>query len=478
MAKSIKQISCIPIRGKYRVQYNSKGDKIQIHTGISVGKLNLGAISPVLKQLEMDLNLNILQPTDVYKKLFYIFGNSRFGKLRMEQFRGVEHYFKFIWFSYLKFGIKGLELDENNELCNPFILSALDLYKKNPNILNEIQFLKAFDSSFQNESASNKEDTFKKDYSTEFKKWAISVKQASQFNAHYAHVHGFLKKQGIIDLNNLPAILDKQNTWSADTYNRVKNYLTGFIDHLILREKLKFENPLTHIENKKIIRISKKERTPFKPEEISKILNALKSNKFVTKFSGYKDSFYFPFVAFLAYTGCRPQEAAGLKCKYVHLNKNVVEIREVISLNQGIGDNSKEKSMKGTKNNKIRNIPMHNELKKILSLQIKDKQDDDFVFPNRSDKDMDFDNFQKRVFKKVLENLKIPRRDLYSFRHSFASNLIEIGTPIQQVAYLLGDSQKTILDHYSHLINEVKVLPTFFELNPKRKSNKTKTKNP
>jgi site-specific recombinase XerD len=60
----------------------------------------------------------------------------------------------------------------------------------------------------------------------------------------------------------------------------------------------------------------------------------------------------------------------------------------------------------------------------------------------------------ERTFQRVFELAKIPpgKAFLHNFRHSFATDLLARGIPIEDVAALLRNSVKIVEKHYSHLV--------------------------
>lgn len=58
------------------------------------------------------------------------------------------------------------------------------------------------------------------------------------------------------------------------------------------------------------------------------------------------------------------------------------------------------------------------------------------------------------TFQRVFELAKIPEHKafIHNFRHSFATDLLTRGIPIEDVALLLGNSVKIVEKHYSHLV--------------------------
>jgi integrase len=58
--------------------------------------------------------------------------------------------------------------------------------------------------------------------------------------------------------------------------------------------------------------------------------------------------------------------------------------------------------------------------------------------------------FQRRVFKPLLKELQIQKRDLYACRHTFATKAVRQGMKPHEVAYLMGDQVDTVLHNYFH----------------------------
>ena len=60
----------------------------------------------------------------------------------------------------------------------------------------------------------------------------------------------------------------------------------------------------------------------------------------------------------------------------------------------------------------------------------------------------------ERTFQRVYELADIPEHKafVHYFRHSFATDLLTKGIPIEDVAALLGNSIRIVEKHYSHLV--------------------------
>lgn len=60
----------------------------------------------------------------------------------------------------------------------------------------------------------------------------------------------------------------------------------------------------------------------------------------------------------------------------------------------------------------------------------------------------------ERTFQRVYELADIPEHKgfVHNFRHSFATDLLTRGIPLEDVAALLGHSVRIVEKHYAHLV--------------------------
>ncbi|MBP0012924.1 MAG: tyrosine-type recombinase/integrase [Roseofilum sp. SBFL] len=183
----------------------------------------------------------------------------------------------------------------------------------------------------------------------------------------------------------------------------------------------------------------------FPPEEVKAILQAFKTDRFSSPFAPVPHSYYYPYVCFLAYTGCRPEEAISLLWSDLFWPQASCEasITKVFSKN----------ILKPyTKNHLIRNIPISLALQDLLEER---KRRSGLVFPSPHKKHIDQSNFSSRVWNCVLHSLVAEgeiRKRLrpYCLRHSFVTNIHhEHGVPFPTIAHLIGDKIETVIRFYS-----------------------------
>ena len=290
-----------------------------------------------------------------------------------------------------------------------------------------------------------------------FEEWTSDVKQMDcAIHTNYNSLRNMLKKWGSIEQSNILKNLNAE-TFCAGTYNRRLHMLKAFVKWLV-KKGIWALNPLDDINSKRVKREKQVKRKPFSEVEIKSILNAFKNDEFTPKSSSFKHSHYYPFIYFIFKTGVRNAEAIGLRVSSVDLKTKRIYIKEVLARSLK-GTSSLQRIRKETKNGKERVLPMNQDLSDILTPLLAGKKPDDLVFQSQTGLSIDDNNFQKRIFKKVLKDLGIEERVLYACRHTFGSRCIDSGiTPIM-TAFLMGNNPKTALKNYTHQINLPKDLP-------------------
>jgi integrase len=295
-----------------------------------------------------------------------------------------------------------------------------------------------------------------------FETWVKEYKQMDcEIHTNYNSTRNMIKKWGKVCQKNVLHRLNAE-TFCSGTYNRRLTILKNFISWLII-QGLWEKNPLLEVHPKKAKKIKQAKREPFTELEIRKILNAFKHNVACSKYSSVPHPYYYPFVYFLFKTGVRNAEAIGLRVSSIDLSKNTILIKEVLArtLKSTAAVN---RIRKETKNGKERLIPLTKDLSAILKPIIENKLPDDLVFLSPTGKAIDDNNFQRRIFKKVLKKLKIKERVLYAARHTFNSRCIDAGMTPVMTSFLMGNNPETALRNYTHQISLPKDLPSISEI--------------
>jgi integrase len=274
----------------------------------------------------------------------------------------------------------------------------------------------------------------------------LNCKGVSDEQSYYHQAKRMLELWGAFDLDYVPLLLSKEKIGNR-TFNDRRNCLYKFFDWLVQKKKLP-ENPLADVATKRKGKVNDR-RKPIKDSEAAAILDALRTDRFKPASSRFSHSQYYPLVAFMLQTGVRNGEALGLQVKEVDFERREIRIANSLSRTRK-GTNMAARVLKGTKTDNVRFLPMNDYLFNLLQSLCMGKEPEVFVFTNENGNPIDDRMFQRRVFRPVLEKLKLPVRDLYSCRHTFATRAVQQGMKPHEVAYLMGDSVETVLGNYFH----------------------------
>lgn len=290
-----------------------------------------------------------------------------------------------------------------------------------------------------------------------FPVWVYEMKHkvCSEVDHYYSH-HLILKRWGSVTEHNLLKKL-KGDTLSNKTFNTRLAVFSSFADWLVRKSLWKY-NPLEGMTRKKEDKISDPRRKPFSDEEALNILEAFKSDRFISNRQSVKHSFYYPFIFFLFKTGVRNAEAVGLRVSSVNFSENIITIKEVLARHK-FNSHSSSRIRKKTKNGKERNLPLTPDLKDLLEPLCKNKNLDDLVFISPRGHAIDDRKLLKYTFGPILKKLNIPHRILYACRHTFASKCIQSGISPVNTAFLMGNNPETTLRNYTHQIDRPNYLP-------------------
>lgn len=175
---------------------------------------------------------------------------------------------------------------------------------------------------------------------------------------------------------------------------------------------------------------------PFTIEELQVILRTFNHHSHYRHYSG--------FVSFLANTGCRFGEAAGLRWKHLGAGYSTAWIGE--SVTRG--------TRRTTKTGKARTV----QLLPVIQLALTEKYQrlqpnpDDLVFPSPKGGAIDDQNFRPRAWKKILAECSIEYRKPYAIRHSAISHALAAGANPIALAEQTGHDKRVLLDTYAHVI--------------------------
>ncbi len=246
-------------------------------------------------------------------------------------------------------------------------------------------------------------------------------------------------------------LIGKRQKLAKSTVQHIKNALSNSFKRALKSRVIK-TNPCVGALIPKHGAKMKAVAEPFNSDEIDQVLEAFRSTK------------WYCLVLFLARSGVRSGEAAGLQWCDVDLVKGKATIcRGVVA----------GKLMDSTKNGKSRTIDLSPMLIAELRLlkddcdigsynATGDNQDNhgvqqhhpDWVFKNSTGGFIHMDNFRSRTWYPMLLKEGMRRVRIHSLRHSYASMLINRTKDIHYCSKQLGHhSIQVTVDRYTHLLD-------------------------
>ena len=232
------------------------------------------------------------------------------------------------------------------------------------------------------------------------------------------------------DISNFLVLLKKSNI-SARSQARIISGIKAFYKYLILEDYIKY-NPTDLVESPKIgFRLP----DTLSLIEIDKLISAID----LSQQHGERNR---SILETLYSCGLRVSELINLQLSNINFNENYIKITG--------------------KGNKQRLSPISGKALKYLSIYINEvrvhldikKGNSDFVFLNnrgaKLSRVMIF-----LIIKKLAEKIGLNKKiSPHTFRHSFATHLIEGGADLRAVQEMLGHSSITTTEIYTHLDND------------------------
>lgn len=226
----------------------------------------------------------------------------------------------------------------------------------------------------------------------------------------------------------ITTLFDKN--YSKSTISRKISTLKSFYKFLYIKDYTS--------ENKaSLITLPKKER------KIPEYLNKEEINQFFLSFNDDNliNSRNKIMVLFMYLTGLRVSELVNLKISQLYLNDKYIRI---------IGKGSKERFIPI---NDLLIEPL-NQYLKITRLNILEFNYSDYLFINKNGKPITRQGFFKIIKKQALLAMINKNISPHTIRHSFATHLINNGVDLRSVQILLGHSDISTTQIYTHINND------------------------
>lgn len=168
----------------------------------------------------------------------------------------------------------------------------------------------------------------------------------------------------------------------------------------------------------------------------------------------YLDPYYAPWVKFLFWTGCRPEEAAALTWGHIASDCSEVLFEEAYPIDV--------KVMQGTKNGKSTRFPCNQRLRfLLLSLQPSPLDRTAIVFQGVNGGRFEYKNFQTRHWKPLVEGLVEEGKiafylSQYHCRHTWITEALN-HLSVADVSYLARVSTTVLYEHYAGRSRNIKI---------------------
>ena len=260
-------------------------------------------------------------------------------------------------------------------------------------------------------------------YLNDINKLVSFIKRKNLGEIKYSDVNSILINDFIEEIYNS----------GISTYSQARTIsgLKSFFSYLLLEEKIEID-PTELIESPKL---SKKLPETLNIEEIEKILNSIELNSF----EGLRNR---AIIETLYSCGLRVSELTNITFQNLFLDIGFIKV---------IGKSSKERLVP-IGSSAIKYIKKYNDkYRKLIKVK---EGNEGYLFLNRRgskiSRNMIF-IIIKNISKKIFLNKKISP---HTFRHSFATHMIEGGADLRAVQEMLGHESITTTEIYTHLNKE------------------------
>lgn len=302
---------------------------------------------------------------------------------------------------------------------------------------------------------------------TYIEKWMETVKRPSLKAASFDRLERTYLTQikdsrvGRCQLGNITSmdvqglINEKSRTLSYSSLKKIYELLNGCFEYAVICREMDF-NPVRAVQMPKKENLNKKEKQMgvFSKEELTRIENVAA----ITYQSGevrYRHTWFF---LLLAKTGLRAGEAIALRWDNIDLDKGFIHVKQNASVVKcRDGKENKYQVVITTVKTKTGNriVPCNEKaLQALRALQDYQKSHhihSDYVDCNDKGELLSQQTLPK-ILKAILKAADVPYRSVHSFRHTFATNLIQAGVDVKVVSQLLGHSSvKITYDTYVHM---------------------------
>lgn len=266
---------------------------------------------------------------------------------------------------------------------------------------------------------------------------------AEEFFERYAKINNKLSeirtKRSALDLYLKPFFgrfkLEKITSYEIEKFKAEKQS-QGLSNKYINNLLCVFSKSLSIAEEWELIEKRPKIKRLKVPPQKFDYLSIEESEALITQASGLlKDM-----ILLALHTGLRFGELLALTMDDINLKENVLTVSKSVARGY----------LGSPKNNKIRHLPLSNEVVEMIKHRALNKTKADLLFPNSVGKFL----IQERCrgwLHKLCREVGLRKIGWHTFRHTFASRLAENGISMRTIQELLGHSDTNTTMRYAHL---------------------------
>lgn len=274
----------------------------------------------------------------------------------------------------------------------------------------------------------------------EFKSKTVLPQSLIKYEALLGHLEIFFKAKPAEQVGEIEA--QQFREWLSKRLEpitvRERLALVNACWNWAVKKKMLKENPWS--EQK--VRVPRKQRPkPFTESEIKRIVEGFRADRHYRYYADY--------VEFLLGTGCRLEE--GIALRWRHLNEDCSIVHFIEACYRG--------QFKGLKTEDERFVSLTAHLQTMLLNRRPERYSlNDLVFPAFKGGVLDDHNF-RRVWKIMLDAVKVPYRAPRNTRHTLVSHALDRGMSPAEVSELTGHSIETMLRSYAGNVKNRPKLP-------------------
>lgn len=224
-------------------------------------------------------------------------------------------------------------------------------------------------------------------------------------------------------------------TCAPGTMRRIHQVLSGVLTFAVTRKRIAY-NPAAHT------------KFPAVDAEPMTVLTVRQVDAFV---AAHPERLRV-WARFLALTGLRVSEAAGLRVRDVDLSRQRVTVREAVVVVDG---RKVEQKRVKTETSQGRRVPLVPELVADLTALVAGRGPTERVFTGRGGVSMNRANYSRRDFRSAVESIGMSGAHPHVLRHTAVSLAIASGASVKEVQAIAGHRDAAMtLNVYSHLFED------------------------